>query len=251
MVGLKERRISLDLDDDSTVKWEDAGRRYCLHIQRDDQAEDPREEMDLMACWHGRYKLGDKVEDKDPEEFWRRLVRERVTCGEIFAAAEAGKLNGICLAPNKEHPEDADVYETYYLRTVLGNTAPSERLEYEGISKDAVVGYIMDDLTVGHCMTLLRPYVEWLPLWLYDHSGITMACGERTRPYDDEWESMQVGWIIALKERVLSELCVGEDAWRERAVACMRSSVREYDQYSYPTLKTEFVAAEIAVSNEE
>ena len=234
MLELKEKKAVLNLYDNSTVKWEDEGKRYCLHIRLDSEPYNPREEadnIDIMACWHRNYSLGDKIEDADSKAFWRRLVRENVPYAEIYAAAETGKLYGIRLAPNTEEPERVDVYETYYLRTVIGNSDPGEVLEYEGLSKDGVVDYIMDDLTERHCMTLMEPYAEWLPLWLYDHSGITMSCGARHYPYNDQWDSGCVGWIVTLKEKAISELGANEETWRERAVACMEASVKEYDQY--------------------
>ena len=39
-----------------------------------------------------------------------------------------------------------------------------------------------------------------LPLWLYDHSGISMSCGDRTYPYNDQWDSGLVGTIYVTKE---------------------------------------------------
>ena len=234
MLELKEKKAVLNLHDNSTVKWEDEGKRYCLHIRQDSESGNPREwadNIDIMACWHRNYSLGDKVDEKTPEEFWRRLVRDNVSNAEIYAAAEAGKLYGIRLAPNAEEPERVDVYETYYLRTVLGNSDASEVLEYEALSKDGVVDYIMDDLTESHCMTLMEPYMECMPLRLYDHSGITMSCGAAGWPYNDCWDSMQVGWIVLLKEKAISELGADEETWRERAVACMETSVKTYDQY--------------------
>ena len=224
----------LNIHDNGTVKWEHEGERYCLHIQQDTDVSDPREEcdqFDLMACWHKEYRLGDNVDEKTPEEFWRRLVRENVSNEEIYAAAEAGKLYSIRLAVNSENPELVDVYETYFMRTVVGSTPPGEVLEYESLSREGVADYILDDLTIGHCVMLMKPYMECLPLWLYDHGGITMSCGARTYPYNDRWDSGQVGWILMLKKTALTELGMDEAAWRERAVEFMEGNVKEYDQY--------------------
>lgn len=197
----------LNLYDNDTVKWNHDGKLYCLHIQRDETPESPREwdNITTMACWHRRYNLGDKIDDKELEDFWRRLVRENVPESEIFAMAEAGQLKGIRITKNEEDPKLVDVYETYYWQTVLGKSEPKECLEYEGVDKDTAIYYLLDDLTIQHCMALMEPYAEWLPLWLYDHSGITMSCGARTYPYNDRWDSGQVGWIVALKETIMAE----------------------------------------------
>ena len=234
MLELKEKKAVLNLYDNSTVKWEDEGKRYCLHIRQDSEPDNPREwadNIDIMACWHRNYSLGDKVNEKTPEEFWRRLVRENISNEEIYDAAEAGKLYSIRLAVNGENPELVDVYETCFIRTAVGSTPPGEVLEYEGLGRECVADYILDDLTIGHCMTLMKPYMECMPLRLYDHSGITMSCGASGWPYNDRWDSMQVGWIVALKEKILTELSANEETWRERALALMEASVKTYDQY--------------------
>lgn len=40
-----------------------------------------------------------------------------------------------------------------------------------------------------------------LPLYLYDHSGITM----KTTPFGDPWDSGQVGFVLASKEKIRKE----------------------------------------------
>lgn len=231
---LRSEKI-LYLSDNDTIKWEHDGKLYCLHVQRDESPMDPRRDWDhpgtIMACWNRRHSLGDEIQDKEPEDFWHRLVREHVSEAEILKAARDGKLNGIRLSQNEENPELVDIYELCQWRSVFGNSEPREALEYEGISADAVADYLMDDLTIGHCMTLMEPYAEWLPLWLYDHSGITMSCGDRTGQYADRWDSGQVGWIVTTKAAAIKEIGYQESDWRDRSVDLMRAEVKEYDQY--------------------
>ena len=260
------KKMELNVYHNGTVKWQHDGKLYCLHVQADETPLDPRHDWDniaVMACWHRRYRLGDTVQDEKPEEFWRRLVRENVPESEIASAAEEGKLGGIRIAEHEDGDQSGlvDIYETYQLWTVVGRSEPGENLEYEGIPREAVAEYLMDDLTIGHCMTLMEPYAEWMPLWLYDHSGITMSCGARTGQYADRWDSGQVGWILAMKKTVMKE-CVEyvldengerikvehqhegmpstwsyltrpltEETWRKRAVEIMRGEVEVYDQY--------------------
>lgn len=61
-----------------------------------------------------------------------------------------------------------------------------------------------------------------LPLYLLDHSGITM----RVTPFGDQWDSGQVGWIYMTPERVSKE-----GLTEEQALARLRSEVEVYDQY--------------------
>jgi len=251
------------LYDNETIKWKHDGKQYCLHIRYEEYCDDPREwdHLTTMACFHRDYSLGDKLETKSPEEFWQKLVYKHVSSEEVFAALCEGKLYGIRAVPNEIDPDCADIYENYYLHTILGNTEPEEVLEYERVSADSILSYIGDDLTISHCQTLLEPYIEWLPLWLYDHSGITMSCGKRTGQYADRWDSGCVGWIVAEKDVIMKEtrqilrdengnpireehrhpdgsvtygvksLPLTEETWRDRAIEIMKSDVETYDQY--------------------
>lgn len=256
------------LHDNQTIKWEHEGERYCLYIRRDTCPENPREwdpdnSLTTMACWHPQHPLGDTNVTKglSVEEFWQQLVRDNVGEEEILVAAEAGKLTGIRLQKNQENPELTDIYETVQWRTVIGISDPYESLEYEGVARAGVAQTLLDVMTVGHCMTLMGPHAEWIPLWLYDHSGITMSCGARTGQYADRWDSGQVGWIIMLKEKAMSELVayvldengqrikvehpheggsstwsyktcpLTDDTWRTRATEVMADEVQLYDQY--------------------
>lgn len=261
-------KLTLNMYDNDIVKWEYDGKLYCLHVQRDETPMNPRRDWDnpitLMACWHRRYSLGDEIQDKYPEEFWIRMVRENVPESEILAAAESGKLSGIRIAKcrGKGKKGLVDVYETCQWRTVIGNSELQECLEYAEIARDTAAAYLIDDLTIEHCMTLMRPYAEWLPLWLYDHSGLTMSCGARCGQYADRWDSGQAGWIFVLKKTIMEE-CGSEyvldengerikveyphkgaastwgyltrpltdETWRKRAVEFMKADVGVYDQY--------------------
>lgn len=252
------------IGENTALKWEHNGAQYALRIRQDDMPMNPREDFDnlcTMACWHRRYSLGDRGDTAGQrlEDFWRAEVRSRVNVEEIIDAAESGKLDGIRV---EKRDGLVDVYETIMLRTVLGNSEPEEVLEYEGIMEGALPDYLIDDLTVGHCMQLLEPYLEVLPLWLYDHSGLAISCGSRVYPFNDRWDSGQIGWIFVPKDKIMSEVgteyvldekgervkvaCkhdgmpttwtyqtrpLTDDTWRKRADEIMESEVKLYDQY--------------------
>lgn len=62
-----------------------------------------------------------------------------------------------------------------------------------------------------------------LPLFLYDHSGITMSTGS----FACRWDSGQVGFIYVLKEEIDAEW----DGDVERAEKYLKGEVETYDQY--------------------
>ena len=70
--------------------------------------------------------------------------------------------------------------------------------------------------------------VEFLPLYLLDHSGITMSTGG----FCDPWDSGQVGWIYVRKEEAMKDNpTINEDNWREYAQNIVISEVEAYDMY--------------------
>lgn len=194
---------SLTMYDNDTLKWTHDGKRYCLHIQTDDYPESPRNwdgHLCTLACWHRSYSLGDNIGKAEPKEYFRSLVRANVPEQEVIDAALNGRIQGIRSV--KTGNGLYDIYEEYYLRTPLGNSESSETLEYEGVSQDSVADYIIEDLTVRQAVRLLEPYAEIVQLWLYDHSGITMSCGNGN-PFSCGWDSGCVGFAIALKDEMI------------------------------------------------
>lgn len=68
-----------------------------------------------------------------------------------------------------------------------------------------------------------------LPLYLYDHSGITIS----TTPFNCPWDSGQVGYIAASKDKVRSEYNVKAitAAIRKKVIQVLLGEVDEYDKY--------------------
>jgi len=68
-----------------------------------------------------------------------------------------------------------------------------------------------------------------LPLYLYDHSGITM----NTEGFSCRWDSGQVGWIFISKEKIRKEYSVKRisEKLMERIDECLKAEVSTYDQY--------------------
>ena len=64
--------------------------------------------------------------------------------------------------------------------------------------------------------------VFMLPLYLYDHSGITIS----TRPFNCNWDSGQVGYIFVSKNKVKKE---GID--ETKVLDYLKGEVETYDQY--------------------
>lgn len=75
----------------------------------------------------------------------------------------------------------------------------------------------------------LRKDILHLPLYLYDHSGITMS----TSPFSCPWDSGCVGIIYITKDKIKEECGwkVLTKARKEKILQYLRNEVETYDQY--------------------
>ena len=69
----------------------------------------------------------------------------------------------------------------------------------------------------------------WLPIYLYDHSGIAI----NTTGFSCRWDSGQVGLIYCTKEKAVQEfgkkICTAKvRAW---ALKCLEGEIKDLDQY--------------------
>lgn len=66
----------------------------------------------------------------------------------------------------------------------------------------------------------------FLPLYLYDHSGVTIS----TKPFSCPWDSGQAGFIYADQETIAKEWGNKPEA-RDKAIKYLKAEVETYDQY--------------------
>ena len=68
-----------------------------------------------------------------------------------------------------------------------------------------------------------------LPIYMYDHSGITI----KTTPFNCPWDSGQIGFIFISKEKALNEFggCKITNILRKRLIQLLIGEVDTYDQY--------------------
>ena len=97
-------------------------------------------------------------------------------------------------------------------RHKLGDVRPTERPE-DWFKEN----FPPEDLDGGMC----------LPLYLLDHSGITMS----TENFNDQWDSGQVGWIVAKPEKVKEAFGDNSDESVQQARKNLIEEVNIYDQY--------------------
>lgn len=202
--------------DNEIIKWTYGDNLYCLHIQHDDVADNnPRwwdDHDSVMACFHPRYRLGDKVDASTPEEFWNNLVYEMCEPEEIINALINKKT--IDVIAEKSIRDD-----TYYLSVL---TDDGEYTHFcQGLKENKIPVYAEGELSIKDCQILLDTYIVWLPLWLHDHSSLSMDCDTRFR---GSWDDSNVGWIV-------TKVPSGSDVYKTEAERIMRDEVKTYSDY--------------------
>lgn len=127
-----------------------------------------------------------------------------------------GDYNGLA-------PED-------FLADLVDELVPAAALK-AGTDKDEFVQSIRDCETgLGDALAVLQDYAVVEPVWCYEHSGISIAVGERTYPYNDRFDSGQLGWMVVARKDA-ERAWPGDPDWKARAMAAIRADVKTYDDW--------------------
>lgn len=177
-----------------------------IRIISDEDPPHPRKDWDnltTMACWHGRYNLGDEQPKESPREYLYSLARE--------VDDELDDIQERVSSIEDHYYPDEDHWCCVKARAYL-----SKRLEFA-----------------------LDQHYLIRTLHLYDHSGITISMSGFSCP----WDSGPVGYVVMPLAKAEENWSVkGWDApvpypdgsvqtLRERALGAMRGEVETYDQY--------------------
>ena len=87
----------------------------------------------------------------------------------------------------------------------------------------------IDEMTFGEEVRFIldQPDVCGLPLWLYDHSGISISTGRR-----DVWDSSFIGLIFVEKDFYLAQMCLkDEENWKEKAKKTLEGEIETYSDF--------------------
>lgn len=208
--------------------------RCTIKIVLDDDPRNPRTDSDqvgTMCCWHGRYNLGDKP--------YR---------GRSDSESPDAVLNGLAEPFIRDISERVDRIRDHF-HYDSGYATRAERILAEAQQKALDEQFVM------------------LPLYLYDHGGITMSTGS----FSCQWDSGSVGFIYCSLKTALCEWGTkGQEAlgWageasftlkpdgskhtlREAVEKYLESEVEEYDQYLTGQVYGYIVEPENCSVNEE
>ncbi len=163
---------------------------YKLIVSYDEGVPSPRqsdENLGKMICFHKRYSLGDKHSYQNKDEFIFDLLV--TTIGDSDKAEmKYGKLTS---------KVDRSLYRR---QSDLSKAVDDEILSY--VERSFVI----------------------LPLFLFDHSGLTM----NTTGFSCSWDSGQIGWIYASHEDIKREFSKKKI---QKAKSVLINEVVRYDSY--------------------
>jgi len=164
---------------------------YTIKISLDEYHESPREwdNLGIMTCFHSRYDLGDEQNNNTSQQW-------------LVAMLET-------------------IIEPYHDKICGWYT--NELWEW------AAYNNIPDDNVIEKIWEVLDKHYIMLPLYLYEHSGITM----NTKGFHCPWDSGQVGYIYVKISDVKEEWKWNRLTKKRRKFIenILKGEVETYDQY--------------------
>lgn len=215
-------------------RYEASDGKYTVKVTYDDYAESPRTAWDnlgKMVCFHRRHSLGDPHDYKNPGSFLTQLYYDHIRDNGrgLVEFLKKGKAESAYLEYNRSTHE-WDLYESFTISSSdpvwrITQSAPKSQLRADGWFMD----YMLDALTMQDLLELIGDLENLviLPLYLYDHSGITM----NTSGFHCPWDSGQVGWIYADEQTILKEYGSLTAEKREICRECLHGEVEIYDSF--------------------
>lgn len=200
---------------------------YALQIEYDDFAPDPREDEDnfgTMACWHRRYSLGDKNPHESPRDLLVSLVQD-IPDKEIIAYVKKGGSEDVRLNYDRSCREwllesyDGHFKKWFKEYSVEGKLA--------GREASYMADAIRECLPMDSLMELAGRNYCISPLYLLDHSGISISMSS----FHDPWDSGQVGWVYVSHEKIKEEYGAVTDETVKMAETVLRGETERYDCY--------------------
>ncbi|WP_353852780.1 hypothetical protein [Dehalobacter restrictus] len=200
---------------------------YTLFVVPDDEPTNPREELDnfgTMVCFHRRYTLGDEHHYDDAEEFFQKLVQDSISDKDVISYVKDGNVDGLKLEYNKsEHTWELHAYSDYFKKWFTEYTLPAPLKGNETDLSEAILEQMkwqdLKDLAEKtHCI---------LPVYMYDHSGLTV----NTTGFSCPWDSGLLGWIYVCHDKVKEEFGEVTSENIRKAEKLLVGEVKDYDYY--------------------
>ena len=205
-------------------------RGYNINIYYDSDPQSPREwgNVATFVCKHRRYNLGDV---QNVEGIIQELFDKYVPSQAIIKKFCEKKNAKLVEEDGKKYYEYEVKYDTYP-HTVVIFAGPLDCPE------EVMTGYFTDKEKLE--MVEETGEIVWLPISMYEHSGISLWLGGKDGHPDAQWDCSTIGFAYvekctAEKEGALragkTGLYNGHKSWQEWAYAMMEIEMETYNQY--------------------
>ena len=199
-----------------------------IKIEYDNEPYDPRkdnENFGNMICWHSRYNLGDSNDFDTPAEMLRDLVRDTLSADEIIKYAKTANSDEFRFIYDRSAHEWT-LQDKFNDKWFTEYTFEPKSLKDSDMTKECILEF----MPINSLLELAEKQNVILPLYLYDHSGITMSCSHNY-PYNDRWDAGQVGWIYASFDDIKKEFGNTDKDSIDKAENLLIGEVETYDSY--------------------
>jgi len=217
---------------------------YRISVEVDDEPESPREwdRTGKMMCWHKGYRLGDENPYKDPDECLDELIREEYSDSQIIRYVKKHETSNNIEIKYDRSKRRYDLIADYTLYSYKGAVRKRGIVDYQPKIEWLTDG-ILDEMSGKDKVTMLEKQgYFFLPLAIYEHSGITMYIGGKYDHYDGQWDCSDVGFIYVKKQEIFDNfICyldkkekahkINKNNWKIAAEHICRSEVEEYDMF--------------------
>lgn len=201
--------------------------RYKLKIQYDEDSLNPRKDYDNfghMVCWHRRYSLGDEHNFSEPEVFLRELARSTLSENQIIDYIKKDNCDTVKLQYNRSNREwELNVYSDFLKKWYTEYTFEPKTIEGPSVVSEC----ILEHLPINNLYELAEKHYVILPIYLYDHSGITI----NNSGFHCPWDSGQIGWIYASHKEIEQNYGAVSQETIDKSKELLRGETAEYDSY--------------------
>lgn len=239
-----KNKKTIDLYDNDCLFWQNDGKEYMLLIHQDDCPDNPIEDLtgesDLVkqVLWGG-YSLGHTALRKgadDPNTFWQYALNKYLTEQEFQTLIKDGRLPDVKIEPVPDS-NLVNVCAATRTTSVFCEATEDNEVLLEGVNLNhiSLLDELSDMLSINACTELLKDMLFVLPVWVYEHSGMTVSCGKREYPYNDRFDSGLLGYAYCLKSDIEEswpeETKKDPDAWKTLAETAITADIKTLDQY--------------------
>jgi len=182
----------LYVNDEEFIQFAYEGNQYTCLVLRDDSPYNPIEDDNLgkMLCWHPRYSLGNSNPYETAKDCFYDLAARYVPMPQIRQQITKGKTK-LQIHYKEDQVSLVEVWEDKEYEVL---SAPTEDEIFAKENKEEIVNAIETGL---FSLVIECPEIVLLPLYLLDHSGLSIS----TSDFCDPWDSAQVGWIYTDKRQ--------------------------------------------------